>query len=410
MRNSCRILDLTDESGFLTGKILADLGADVIKVERPGGDPGRNIGPFIHDQISPEKSLYWLAYNSGKKSITLNLETSQGRHLFRKLVKNTDIVIESLPPGRSEELGLSYVELSAIKPSLIVTSITPFGSTGPFSHYKASDLILMGMAGLMYLTGDRDRPPVRVGLPQACLHAGADAAIGTLLAYYWREVTGQGQQVGVSSQASLVMTTLNAVPSWFMNRELMERQGTFRTISSGLLMPQIWRCKDGFVTFIVMGGATGARSMKALSKWMDEEGMGNAYLTEVSWSALDFSKLTTEMVDNVVEPIRKFFELHTKDELFSGALERGVMLNPVSTLKEITENPQLKSRDFWSEVKDAGIGDKFLCCKLPFQISGKAPYSAGRAPLVGEHNKQVYSDELGLSEEELLNLRRSNIL
>jgi crotonobetainyl-CoA:carnitine CoA-transferase CaiB-like acyl-CoA transferase len=159
-----------------------------------------------------------------------------------------------------------------------------------------------------------------------------------------------------------------------------------------------------------MGGATGARSMDALAKWMDEEAMGSAYLKKISWSELDFSKLTTEMVDNVVEPISKFFLLHTKDDLFHGALRRGIMLNPVYSMREVTENPQLKARDFWLEVGYHGLENTVLRCKLPFQVNGAAPYSNGRAPLVGEHNERVYCDELGLSKKELLILRRTGIL
>ncbi len=190
MLEGCRALDLTDEKGFLCGKILAELGVDVIKVEKPGGDPSRKIGPFWHDQNDPEKSLYWLAYNSSKRGITLNLETEDGKWIFRELVKRSDFVIESFAPGQLDALGFGYEELSRIKRNIILTSITPFGQKGPYSHYQASDLVVMGMAGQLFLTGDPDRPPVNISIPQACIHNGADAAVGSLIAYKIKKKTG----------------------------------------------------------------------------------------------------------------------------------------------------------------------------------------------------------------------------
>ncbi len=178
MLEGYRALDLTDEKGFLCGKILAELGVDVIKVEKPGGDPARKIGPFWHDQADPEKSLYWFAYNSSKRGITLDLETEEGKRIFRDLVKTADFVIESFAPGDMDKLGFGYSELSRIKKDIILTSITPFGQKGPYSHYQASDLVVMGMAGELFMTGDSDRRPVNMSLPQACLHAGRGCGRG----------------------------------------------------------------------------------------------------------------------------------------------------------------------------------------------------------------------------------------
>jgi len=171
-----RVLDLTDEKGLLCGMLLAGLGADVIKVERPGGDLARNIGPFYDDIPHPEKSLLWFAYNLNKKGITLNIETVDGREIFKRLVKTSDFVIESFPPGYMARLGLDYSALSQINPRIIMTSITPFGQTGPYRDYKGSDLICMASGGLMYVSGDPDRPPVRITIPQAYCHAGAHLA------------------------------------------------------------------------------------------------------------------------------------------------------------------------------------------------------------------------------------------
>jgi crotonobetainyl-CoA:carnitine CoA-transferase CaiB-like acyl-CoA transferase len=163
-------LDLTDEKGFLCGRILGDLGVDVIKVEPPGGDPSRRIAPFYKDIPDPEKSLYWFAYNANKRGITLNIESEEGKEIFKKLVKTAHFVIESHSPGYMDSLGLGYPSLSRVNRAIILTSITPFGQAGPYASYKASDITEMGMCGLMYLCGDPDLPPARISFPQAYLH------------------------------------------------------------------------------------------------------------------------------------------------------------------------------------------------------------------------------------------------
>ncbi len=188
--SSPRVLDLTDDKGFLCGRILADMGADVIKIERPGGEAARNIGPFYHDIPDREKSLYWFVFNAGKRGITLDIETRQGRELFKRLVKGADFFIESFPPGYLDKLGLGYSVLSQVNSHLIMVSITPFGQAGPYRDFKAPDLVSIAMSGWMYICGDTDRPPVRVSFPQAYLNTGAEAAAACTIAYYHRERTG----------------------------------------------------------------------------------------------------------------------------------------------------------------------------------------------------------------------------
>ena len=156
-----RVLDLTDEKGLLCGKLLADLGADVIKVEKPCGDSARNIGPFYHDIVSPETSLFWFAYNANKRSITLDFTTRDGKGIFERLVKTADFVVESFPPDYLAGLGLDYKDLARINPRIVMASITAFGHTGPYAHYKGSDIVVFAMGMLMSQTGDKDRPPLQ---------------------------------------------------------------------------------------------------------------------------------------------------------------------------------------------------------------------------------------------------------
>src|SRR2546427_9539362 len=203
MLSPYRVLDLTDERGLLCGKILADLGADVIQVEPSTGNPARRIGPFYQDEVHPERSLFWWAYTSNKRSITLNLTTADGRALLKRLIQAADFLIESGAPGEMAALGLGYGDLAALNPALIVVSITPFGQDGPYATYQAPDLVGMGLGGFMYVTGDPDRPPVRVGFPHFYLHCAAAGAAGGRIAHAQRVLTGQGQQVDVSCQAAV---------------------------------------------------------------------------------------------------------------------------------------------------------------------------------------------------------------
>jgi crotonobetainyl-CoA:carnitine CoA-transferase CaiB-like acyl-CoA transferase len=213
-----RVLDLTDEKGLLCAKTLADLGADVIKIEPPGGCPSRKIGPFYKDIPHPEKSLFWFAYNANKRGITLNVECEDGREIFKKLVATADIVIESFPPGSMKTKGLGYDDLCRIKPDIILTSITPFGQDGPYKNFQVSDLVCYlvcwSMGGFAYLTGDSDRPPVQVSFPQAYLTGANEAAVATMVALYHREISGEGQHVDVSIQASIAKNMMNAPLLW----------------------------------------------------------------------------------------------------------------------------------------------------------------------------------------------------
>ncbi len=191
--NGYRVLDLTEDGCMLCGKILGDLAADVIQIEPTGGSPTRNIGPFYHDIPDPERNLTWFFLGLNKKGITLNLETVDGREIFKRLVKTADFVVESSEPGYMKSLGLGYEELEKVKPGIIMTSITPFGQTGPYAHYKATDIVGVALSGMMWLYGEADRAPVRISAPQFYLQGGLQGATGTMIAHYHRELTGEGQ-------------------------------------------------------------------------------------------------------------------------------------------------------------------------------------------------------------------------
>jgi len=404
-----RALDLTDEIGFLCGKILADLGVDVIKVEKPGGDPARNIPPFYHDEPDPEKSLYWFSYNANKRGITLNLETNQGQDLFRKLVEKADFVIESFPPGYMARLGLDYARLAEINPRIIMTSITPFGQTGPYAGFKASDIVIQAMGVLLGQQGDPDRAPVRTAVPQAYMHVGADAAEATMIANYYRSTTGEGQHIDVSAMESVAWTAGRALPDWDHSKTEIKRRGSL-AISSGRQTPAIWRCKDGYVAFTIWGGRPGSRTNQALTEWMDSEQMAPDFMTEIDWQNWDWLEVTQSRLDSIVEAVSLFFEAHSGEELQDGAGERGIMLNKICDSADTLDNVQLKSRDFWVDVKHDELDDSIIYPGA-FAIFSLTPIGGWqRAPLIGEHNDDIYREELGLSEQELDSLKINGII
>jgi len=404
-----RALDLTDEKGFLCGKILAELGVDVIKVEKPGGDPSRNVGPFWHDRKDPEKSLYWLAYNSSKRGITLDLDTEEGKQIFRDLIRKADFVLESFPPGEFEKMGFGYRELCRIRPDIILTSITPFGQSGPYFNYKATDLTVMGMAGELFMTGESDRRPVNIGMPQACLHAGSDAAVGTMLAHHHRRNTGEGQHVDISMQQSAAWFLAQTIPHWEIDGIVLGRVGTFRTSSRGTLQRQVWPCKDGFVFFFMIGGQQGAKTCYRLVEWMEEKGMADAFLRDYKWEEFDMATATQELIDKISAPIAEFFMTRTKKEALDAAMSRNISICPLMGNRDLLEDPNLAERNFWMPVEHPELNTTIPYPRQFIRSSENETEMKSKAPCIGEHNAEVYS-ELELSGSRIEELRKTGVI
>ena len=406
-----RALDLSDEKGFMCGKVLGDLGADVIKVEKPGGDSSRRIGPFYKDIPHPEKSLHWFAYNANKRGITLNLETRDGKDLFKRLVQKADFVIESFHPGYMDAIGLGYSTLSEINPGIIMVSISHFGQTGPYSSYKGSDIVDMAMSGYLYVTGDPDRPPVRISVPQAYLHGGAHAAAGIMIALYYRQLTGEGQWVDESVQQSLAKLPYDVHLFLEFNDFVTRRQGRFYERGKGpegRKELQIWPCADGYVSFMVRGTVVMGR-MGRMTEWMAEKGMADDFLMGVDWKEFDLSLMTQDFIDQIRDRIELFFLKQTMVELHEGAVKKQIMLYPVTTPKDVAENVHLDARGFWEKVKHPEINDT-ITYPGAFVKSTEMPISIRRrAPLIGEHNEEVYQ-ELGLSRQQLVDLKQGGII
>jgi crotonobetainyl-CoA:carnitine CoA-transferase CaiB-like acyl-CoA transferase len=409
--DALRVLDVTDHKGFFCGKILADLGADVIKIEKPGGDPARHLGPFYGNAPDPEKNLHWFAYNLNKRSITLDIETAGGKTLFKRLVQRSHFVIESYPAGYLDDIGLGYTALSAINPRIVVTSITPFGHTGSYKDYKGSDIVCMAMGGLAYITGNAQDSPLRVSFPQSYLLASAEAAAATMIAHYYRETTGQGQHVDVSIQASVAGKLANAIPTWELSHSVLKREGSYMFgRGAKLRIRLLWPCKDGYVTFVLLGGKLGAKSNEVVARWIIEEGMAPDFFKKIDWPSLDMAKQTQEEQERLEDVVARFFAKYTKEEIYRRANREGVLLCPQSSCRDILENTQLRSRDFWVKVDHPELGASINYPGPFLKASRTPPAIRRRAPLLGEHNDEVYKGELGLSEEELGTMQKDGVI
>jgi len=411
MLNGCRVLDLTDDKGALCSRILADLGADVIKIEKPEGDKSRNVGPYYQNIPDPSKSLSWFAYNLNKRGITLNIETREGQELFVRLVRKADFVVESFPVGYMEGLGLDYPTLSKINPRIVMTSITPFGQTGPYKDYKASDIVVMAMGGFMYITGNREDPPLRLSVPQAFLLASAHAAAATMMAHYHRQISGTGQHVDVSAQQCVLWELANAIPLWELNQIILKRVGSYMSGRwTGIKQRLLWPCKDGYVIFFVMGGIAGAQTNRRIFKWMDEENMAPDYFLEFDWENLDMTEQTEGMQQLIEEPIANFFLLHTKEELYVEGQERGIVISPVSSSGDILADPQLTARNFWIDIEHNELGATIRYPGAFVRASETPCVVKRRAPLLGEHNLEIYEEELGLSQDTISPLKQAGVI
>ena len=409
-----RALDLTDEKGFLCGRILADLGVDVVKVEPAGGEPARRAGPFYRDIPHPDRSLYWFAYNANKRSVTLNVETNDGRGLFKRLVRTADILIESFPPGHMDSIGLGYANLSQVNPGIIMTSITPFGQDGPWKDYKGADIVLWALSSYMYVTGDDDRPPVWISYPQSYLHAGLEAAAATLVALNYRGATGEGQWVDVSAQQALAIVSLQNQQYWTLAGFNPRRAGAsqHRSGVKRAYQRRLWQCKDGFVAFILFSGHLGAQGNRALTEWMDREGLAPEHMKRIDWATFDPQSegLTEQEYDQMMDALGTFFGRHTKAELYQEAARSRIPVYPCSTVEDLVKDPQLEARQFWTQVEHPELDDTLTYPRPCMAFSEARCQIRSRAPLVGEHNEEVYLGELGLSGEELLSLKQGGIV
>ena len=396
-----RVLDLTDERGVFCAKLLADYGADVVRIEPPWGDPARTRGPFRGDMPNPEASYYFLYYNTNKRSITLDIETESGRSLLRRLAATADVLVESLPVGYLEGLGLGYESLRGINPRLVMASISPFGQSGPWKRYKSSDLIALAASGYMQITGEPDGPPVRQGNEQSHFPGSQHAAVAIMGALYYRDMlSGEGQYIDVSLQEALITYYTDAHPAlaWMQLGENVTRVGT----NSTLVVPLgAFPCQDGWIS----AGIITPREWDTLAEWIyevtgNEEVLNEQYRGGNQDRAPHIDILTAMFID--------FSSRFTAEELFHEGQRRNLVFLPVTDVSDLLEDPQLEASHTWTEMDHPHVGR----LKYPlgvFDIEGVTP-SSSPAPLLEQHNRDIYCGELGLTEQELVELRAGGII
>jgi crotonobetainyl-CoA:carnitine CoA-transferase CaiB-like acyl-CoA transferase len=403
-----RVLDLTTEPGFLTGMLLGELGADVDNIEPPAGDPARRRGPFWGNVDDPERSLLWLALNGSKRGITLDVDGPRGRDVFLELAARADVVLENERPGRMAERGLGWDVLHAKNPRLILSSLTPFGQTGPYADWRASDLTAVAMSGNLHCTGDPDRAPVRCVMPVSYYHGGIEAAVGVAFALLARETTGTGQHVDVALQEAMVMPNMATASMSKMTGFRGARAGAFFRQTKSV-QREIWPCKDGHVSFALRGGPARVPGLVAMTKYMTENGMASETLRAMDWKAYNHNLLSQDEVDELSKEFGGFFLTKTMTELFQAACERNLMLAPANTAREILASEQQAARHFFVDVTHEGRG--VLRHPGPFAIVTSTEPDATAvairrpAPRLGEHTDEVLG-EIGV---DVAALRREGV-
>lgn len=402
-----RILDLTTRRAWLVGKLLADLGASVLKVEKPGGDADRLAAPFAGDIVDAEGSLAWWAHNRGKRSTRLDLSTPAGREAFLQLAGTADAILESFDPGTLEEWLLGFDVLSAANPRLVLTRITPFGQTGPYAPFAANDLILSALGGPSWLAGDEDRAPVRISEPQYFAHAAAEGALHTAVALYHARETGQGQQLDVSAQTATVRTLLNGYSCTYTDGAV-PRRGTFGKPNSLFPIPTLFRCLDGYVLISIGFGA----GLGAYIKWAQEENvvvpdfLANLTEEDLASSSQLFSSRGADFASNTTVFLSEFFAARTRKELLAGSLRRRIVFVGVNTLQDIRNDDQLAVRNYFQPVQHAGRAEPVAYPTVWAQLSETPIKSTSAAPGVEDRGDIWWRETAPQSPDGALSERR----
>lgn len=406
-----RVIDLADEKGQLCARLLAELGADVIKVEPRAGDRTRANGPFFRDEEGRESSLYWWAMNAGKRSVTCELRLEPGRDLFHRLVAGADAVIETSAPGAAKEIGADPRTLAKVNPGAVIVSITNYGQTGPARNLPASDIVGSAMGGHMYLNGSDEHGPVRTTAPQSYAQVNLQAAVGAVIALYARGANdGLGQHVDVSMQEAMANAMDNAQQTWDILQINNRGPGSGRMVGGRVGPRYIYETADGWVAALGLGGLIGANSAVMID-WLDQTGDAGP-LTSPHWRERlsVVQPLEEGEQEQVVGLLQKFCRTRRKDDLVREAQARGAGWAPVYSPREIVESDQLAARDYWVQVRHEDIGETFVYPGAPWKLSGTPWKQRGRAPHLGEHTAEVYGEVLGLDAEEVAKLRRSMVI
>jgi crotonobetainyl-CoA:carnitine CoA-transferase CaiB-like acyl-CoA transferase len=384
-----RVLDLTDERGDVGPWLLGRLGADVIRVEPPGGSPTRSTPPLLERGPTERHSLHFAAYNDNKRSVVLDLATPDDRATLLELVASSEVVFDSGPPGTLRAAAFSEEELTAANPELVHVLVTPFGPDGPRADQPASELTLAALGGPMSLQGVRERAPLKVSVPQVWRHAGAEAAVAALVAYRRMEDTGRPQWVDVSAQAAMTWTMLNAMEAHEVQGFDFERMGS--TVALAVELDLRRPTSDGYAVMLPIGA-----TVAPILDWLIEEGVAPEAWRDVDWATYDHRALSGEVVDPSFDDLRHAVDTlcarNTRRYLLEQGLARGATFAPVNTLADLLATEHLDHRSFWAEpdlalagASSAGTTDGTEAAPVrrpgvPITIDGARPTQPSAAP------------------------------
>ncbi len=397
-----RVLDLgRNVAAPFAAKLFADYGADVIKVEAPGGDPARRAGPFLHDEPHPEHSALFLHVNTGKRGVTLDLATDEGQRLLRGLAAEADVIVEDFAPGQLTEWGLDYDALSNGHEDLVLCSITPFGQSGPYRDYRASEITLQAMGGPLHLNGSRERYPIKLAGNVAHYHAGVSAAYAMMLARLRVEAGGPGDRIDLAvyeTQAGFrdrrtVYMTGAAYTGFAAHRQT---PGT-RTATG------VRPCADGFVNVLGAGRHFGALL----------EEIGRADLIEHEDFGKPIVSQSPEFVEEVEASYLAWLMQHSKREVLATVQGFGILSGALFTTEDLVNDPHYRERGVWEQVEHPAAGTfEYPGRQLILSETPKQPLRP--APLLGQDNEAVlvrqHGTALGLTSDDLPRLREAGVI
>ncbi len=381
-----RVLDLTDAKGMLCSRLLAGMGAEVIRVERPGGD--------LSGETAGGPSCLYL--NSGKRGITLNLESVRGREVFGRLVKTADVLVESFQPGYLDSLGIGYPALCEVSPPLVMASITGFGQDGPYRDYSSADIVAGALGGWLYVSGESETPPLKPSGDQAYYSASLFAAVGIMLALWSRHATGRGQHIDISLQECVAASLDHVLVRYFYGGAVASRQGSLHWNNAFRVFP----CADGYILLTLLW------QWETLVEWLDSEGMAED-LTGAKWRDREEQ---LEHLDHII----KVLERWTKTRRVGELVEKGQLMRfpwaEVASVAGFVDSPQLKERGFFVEVREPRSGKTCKFPGAPVKFSRSPWRVGGYPPEAGEDNIRIYQGELGLSGKEIERLVREGVI
>jgi len=389
-----RVLDVSRfKAGPTCGVILADMGADVIRVERPAGDLDRTLACVTADG----ESLPYKTLNRNKRSVTLNLRNQKGREILKELVKQSDVVLENYGPNVNKRLGFDYESLKKIKPDIIVVAVSGFGQDGPYASRLGIDYIAQAMSGMMSITGFPQSPPLREGAAVIDTATGVYGALGALFALYHREKTGEGQLVDVSLLHSAVFCMDYVYPLYEVLNEILPRFGNAHRFGAPL---DTYKAKDGYVTFGVMDDPMWERFLKAV---------GREELANDPRFQTFYDRIRLENRQFYTDWLSKWVAERTVDEVVKQLNEAFVPCGPVYTIPQVVADPHIRSQEMLVEVEHPGVG-KVSLQTLPFKLSKTPAQIKTVAPKLGKHNEEIYCGLLGYTSQELNQLKEEGVV